>query len=57
MNDKMILTNEYVHFTLDNLSKEDLQNFFYDRYFTEVSNWTMGELLDSVKEFAPELLD
>ena len=56
MDSKHTLTTRYVEAVLDNLGTIDLQNFFYDRFFTEVSQYTMDELLEEVEEYHPELL-
>lgn len=57
MNSKHTLTLQYVEAVLDKMDTISLQNFFFDRFYNEVSQYTMGELIEEVKEYHPELME
>lgn len=54
---KQELTLAFAESLLERMSIEDLSEFFVERMCHDMQEWTMGELLEEVKEYAPELME
>jgi len=54
---KQELALAFAESLLERMSTEDLSEFFVERMCNDIKEWTMGELLEEVKEYAPELLE
>lgn len=54
---KQELTLAFAESLLERMSIEDLSDFFIEKMCNDMKEWTMGELLEEVKEYAPELME
>lgn len=54
---KQELTLAYVKIISEKMSTDALVSFFIGKMYQDMQEWTMGELLDDIKEYAPELLE
>ena len=48
---------EYANHIVDGMDVETLCQFAYERIYEDLENMSENELLDSVQEYAPHLID
>jgi len=56
MNKEQIMA-EYANHIVDGMDVETLCQFAYERIYEDLENMSENELLDSVQEYAPHLVD
>jgi hypothetical protein len=56
MNKEQIMS-EYANHIVDGMDTETLCQFAYERIYEDLENMSENELLDSVQEYAPHLID